>query len=224
MTSHQTGKITSHWNDPASNIFLESQTNASQNPSRSLKKTASSRRLVYEEANKLSGSLPALSVASIEQQRHPSLHTPPTIPSKVLPPTAQKLAKPPTHLSPQDSLLSNVLHLEMAKENQNIGQTGVSNSTDITTQKTIDVSTVRNAIQNILEQNSSLDPSVHAPGFLDTFDNIWLEKLSEVSDLALQSKNADAKAVLVNMMCSGVVPDCIRWCPVLKTVIENLSL
>ncbi|WBW71495.1 Schizosaccharomyces specific protein [Schizosaccharomyces osmophilus] len=232
MASHQTGKITSHWNDPASYIFLESQTNTSQNPSRSLKKTASSRRLVYEEANKSLESSHALPVS----KRHPSLHIPPTIPSNLYPPTALEPPKHSAHLSAESPLPLNGRHLEIAKENQQTSQYVGSRSTEGSAHKNIEVSALQKSIQNILEIKSSLDPSVHEmlksrveksllePGFLDTFDDVWLEKLLEVSRLTLQGENADAKAVLVNMMCSGVVPNCVRWCPVLKTIIENVSL
>ncbi|EPX74975.1 uncharacterized protein SOCG_02454 [Schizosaccharomyces octosporus yFS286] len=231
MTSHQTGKITSHWNDPASHIFLESKINASQNPSRSLKKTASSRRLVYEEASK---SLEDSHTSPIPQ-RQPSLNVPPTIPSKVSSPTALAPPKPSAHLNAEGRLPLNGRHTEVAKENQETDQYAGLKSAESNMPKRTEVSTLKRSIQSMLESKSSLDPAVHnmlksrveksllEPGFLDTFDDEWLEKLSEVSHLTFQGKNADAKGILVDMMCSGVVPNCIRWCPVLKTIVENVS-
>ncbi|CAA90852.1 hypothetical protein POMI540_0301 [Schizosaccharomyces pombe] len=220
MTSHQTGKIEVHWNDPSSGIFL-SQTQRTSSTS-SLKKSASSRRLVYGDD--------MLAPKPLAGQVLSKSPLPPFSPSKIM---NRSISVPPTNISvPQIS--SNPLNLMKKSSDNDIFTTFNDTTNDCMNEASCE--DVRHSLLQIIESKSNLSDSVHKmlgervktnlllQGQLENMEGFWLQKLSQTCRLALTGNISEAKAFIVEIMCAGVVTNCVRWCPVLKTLIENLAI
>lgn len=145
MTSHQTGKIEVHWNDPSSGIFL-SQTQRTSSTS-SLKKSASSRRLVYGDD--------MLAPKPLAGQVLSKSPLPPFSPSKIM---NRSISVPPTNISvPQIS--SNPLNLMKKSSDNDIFTTFNDTTNDCMNEASCE--DVRHSLLQIIESKSNLSDSVH---------------------------------------------------------------
>ncbi|EEB08427.1 hypothetical protein SJAG_03582 [Schizosaccharomyces japonicus yFS275] len=196
MTSHQTGPIEAHWNDPSSVIFVNAPAG------NGTKKTKRPKRPVMNWNG--------------------SVAQPPangTVNNCTLDKTIDTGSVPAASLPPLTTIQANTVDTAVTSA---LSTTSSPDSVQQNVKQVLSAATKLPASMHSMLV-TRVNTSLLVPETLSKLNVHDFALLDNVCSNALSGNTTEAKSQLVRIMCAGVMENYVRWCPSLRQLVENLA-